>query len=320
MIHRCRYAFALVVMCLLIAPVQAAGDDLKKVNIGVDWFINPNHGPLVVALERGYFADAGLDVTLVTPENTLDNVTMVLDGRVAIGMSDQPRTQIAIANGSPLSVVGTLIPVPLNVVLAVEGGPIRSVEDIRGKRVGYADSEKTERDLLMIALAAHGITVNDITLVDVEFAMVPALLDGKVDVLTDVYRNFEPIQLELAGEKPIVFDVESGTMPTYSELVYIVNDALAEPDVIEKFLSAVARGVKDIVDDPKAGWETFIAYDAKLDNELNKLAWEATVPLLATEPATVNRQAFARFATFLVANQLVSAMPALQNYIYDLEP
>ena len=320
MIHRCRYAFALVVMCLLIAPVQAAGDDLKKVNIGVDWFVNPNHGPLVVALERGYFADAGLDVTLVPPENTLDNVTMVLDGRVAIGMSDQPRTQIEVANGSPLSVVGTLIPVPLNVVLAVEGGPIKTVDDIRGKRVGYADSEKTQRDLLMIALAAHGITVNDITLVDVEFAMVPALLDGKVDVLTDVYRNFEPIQLELAGEKPIVFDVESGTMPTYSELVYIVNDALAEPDVIEKFLSSVARGVKDIVDDPKAGWETFIAYDAKLDNELNKLAWEATVPLLATEPATVNRQAFARFATFLVANKLVSAMPALQNYIYDLEP
>ena len=320
MFHRCRYAFALVVMCLLIEPAQAAGNDLKKVNIGVDWFINPNHGPLVVALERGYFADAGLDVTLVTPENTLDNVTMVLDGRVAIGMSDQPRTQIEVANGSPLSVVGTLIPVPLNVMLAVEGGPIKTVDDIRGKRVGYADSEKTQRDLLMIALAAHGITVNDITLVDVEFAMVPALLDGKVDVLTDVYRNFEPIQLELAGEKPIVFDVESGTMPTYSELVYIVNDALAEPDVIEKFLSAVARGVKDIVDDPKAGWETFIAYDAKLDNELNKLAWEATVPLLATEPATVNRQAFARFATFLVANKLVSAMPALQNYIYDLEP
>ena len=320
MIHRCRYAFALVVMCLLIAPVQAAGDDLKKVNIGVDWFINPNHGPLVVALERGYFADAGLDVTLVTPENTRDNVTMVLDGRVAIGMSDQPRAQIAIANGSPLSVVGTLIPVPLNVVLAVEGGPIKTVDDIRGKRVGYADSEKTERDLLMIALAAHGITVNDITLVDVEFAMVPALLDGKVDVLTDVYRNFEPIQLEIAGEKPIVFDVESGTMPTYSELVYIVNDALAEPDVIEKFLSAVARGVKDITDDPKAGWESFIAYDAKLDNELNELAWEATVPLLATEPATVNRQTFARFATFLVANKLVSAMPTLQNYIYELEP
>ena len=254
------------------------------------------------------------------PEDTLDNVTMVLDGRVAIGMSDQPRTQIEIAGGSPLSVVGTLIPVPLNVVLAIDGGPIKTVEDIRGKRVGYADSEKTESDLLMIALSAQGITRSDITLVDVGFAMVPALLDGKVDVLTDVYRNFEPIQLKLAGKTPIVFDVESGTMPTYSELVYIVNDALIEPEIVEKFLVAVERSVTSIIEDPEAGWETFIKYDPKLDNELNKLSWEATVPLYATDPAEVSRQSFARFATFLVANKLVSAMPAVQNYIYELEP
>ncbi|WP_419908151.1 ABC transporter substrate-binding protein [Hoeflea sp.] len=320
MISHLRQTFAFVLFSLLLFPAVAAGDDLKKVNIGVDWFINPNHGPLVVALERGYFADAGLDVTLVPPEDTLDNVTMVLDGRVAIGMSDQPRTQIEIAGGSPLSVVGTLIPVPLNVVLAIDGGPIKTVEDIRGKRVGYADSEKTESDLLMIALSAQGITRSDITLVDVGFAMVPALLDGKVDVLTDVYRNFEPIQLKLAGKTPIVFDVESGTMPTYSELVYIVNDALIEPEIVEKFLVAVERSVTSIIEDPEAGWETFIKYDPKLDNELNKLSWEATVPLYATDPAEVSRQSFARFATFLVANKLVSAMPAVQNYIYELEP
>ena len=319
MLFRSARAFVLLV-AVLVSPALAVADEMKKVSIGVDWFINPNHGPLVVALERGYFADEGLDVTIVTPEKTVDNVTMVLDGRVAIGMSDQPRTQIEVANGSPLSVVGTLIPKPLNVVLAIDGGPIKSVEDIRGKRVGYADSEKTERDLLMVALAAHGITRKDITLVDVEFAMVPALLDGKVDVLTDVYRNFEPIQLQLAGATPKVFDVESGTMPTYSELVYIANNALIEPDVVEKFLTAVERGVNAIVEDPEAGWETFVQYDSKLDTELNKLSWDATVPLYSTEPAVVDETSFARFATFLVANKLVARMPALNTYIYSLQP
>ncbi|MCY6383375.1 ABC transporter substrate-binding protein [Hoeflea prorocentri] len=307
-------------LAVLLFPALAMAQGLKKVAIGVDWFINPNHGPLVVALERGYFKEAGLDVSIVTPEKTTDNVTMVLDGRVAIGMSDQPRTQIEIANGSTLSVVGTLIPVPLNAVLTIEGGPIKTVEDIRGKRVGFADSEKTERDLLMIALAAQGINGQDITLVDVEFDMVSALLDGKVDALTDVYRNFEPIRLQLAGATPKVFDVEAGTMPIYSELVYIANNTLIEPDVVDKFLVAVERGVKAIVDDPDAGWETFIKYDPKLDTELNRLSWEATVPLYSTRPATVDEAAFARFATFLVANQLVARMPALNTYIYGLQP
>ena len=93
-------ALTIMLMGLLAQPALSADGDLKKVAIGVDWFVDPNHGPLVVALERGFFADEGLDVTLVPPENTMDNVTMVLDGRVAIGMSDQPRTQIEIAGGS----------------------------------------------------------------------------------------------------------------------------------------------------------------------------------------------------------------------------
>ena len=83
-----------------------------------------------------------LDVEIVTPTNTLDNVAMVLDGRADIGMSDQVRTQTEVASGMPLTVVGTLIPVPLNVILAVEGGPVRTVADLRGKRIGYADSER----------------------------------------------------------------------------------------------------------------------------------------------------------------------------------
>lgn len=89
---------------------------------------------------------------------------------------------------------------------------------------------------------------------------------------------------------------------------------------MEKLLIAVERGVKAIVEDPEAGWETFIRYDPKLDSELNKLSWDATVPLYPTEPAALDEASFARFATFLVANKLVARMPALNTYIYNLQP
>ncbi|MEX3011716.1 ABC transporter substrate-binding protein [Hoeflea sp. TYP-13] len=317
MTRRLFSAFAFALFTLAAHSALAADEGLKKVAIGIDWFVNPNHAPLVVALEKGFFADAGLDVTLVPPENTMDNVTMVLDGRVAIGMSDQPRTQIEVAGGSPLVIVGTLIPVPLNIVLAVQGGPVKTISDLRGKRIGYADSEKTESDLLKISLAAHDIPVSDVTLVDVEFAMVPALLEGKVDVLTDAYRNFEPFQVELAGKTPLVLDIEKGAMPTYSELVYIVNRDIVDPDVVEKFLVAVERGVKALVEDPDASWELFVKYDSKLDNELNRKSWDATVPLFTTQPALLDKEQYARFATFLVANDMVGSIPAVQDYLYS---
>ncbi|MEM6464471.1 MAG: ABC transporter substrate-binding protein [Pseudomonadota bacterium] len=303
----------------LAAPALAA-DELKSISIGLDWFVDPNHAPLIVALEKGYFADEGLDVTLVAPENTQDNVTMVLDGRVAIGMSDQPRTQMEIASGSPLLVVGTLIPQPLNVVLAVEGGPISTVRDLAGKRIGYADSRKTERDLLKIGLSANGIDISEVTLVDVSFDMVPALLDGTVDVLTDAYVNFEPIQVELAGKKPLVLDIEKGAMPPYSELIYIANRDIADPDVIDGFRTAVARGVEALVGDTDQAWELFVKYDPKLDTELNRKSWDATVPLFSTAPGDLDSRRYAAFATFLLANDLIAAMPAPDTYLYNLQP
>ncbi|MCP4315786.1 MAG: ABC transporter substrate-binding protein [Hyphomicrobiales bacterium] len=317
MSRRLFLAFALSLLGFHAAPAQTADNSLKKIAVGIDWFVDPNHGPLVVALERGFFADAGLDVTLVPPENTMGNVTMVLDGRVAIGMSDQPRTQIEVAGGSPLVIIGTLITEPLNVILAVEGGPIKSTEDLRGKRIGYADSQTTESDLLKISLAAHDIPMSEVTLVNVGFAMVPALLEGKVDVLTDAYSNFEPFQVELAGKTPLVLDIEKGAMPAYSELVYIVNRDIVDPDVVDKFLVAVERGAKALVEDPDAAWELFIKYDPKLDNELNRKSWDATVPLFSTNPAKLDKEKFAEFATFLVANDLVAAIPAPEDYLYS---
>lgn len=312
-----RVGTAVTLLALLFIAAQANGSELRKVAIGVDWFVDPNHGPLVVALERGFFSDEGLDVTLVPPENTMDNVTMVLDGRVAIGLSDQPRTQMEIANGSPLMIIGTLIPEPLNVLLGVEGGPVGSIEDLRGKRIGYADSETTESDLLRISLSAHGISMDDVTLVNVGFDMVPALLDGRVDVLTDAYSNFEPIQVELAGKKPLVLDIEKGAMPAYSELVYIVNTAIVDPDVIDRFLVAVERGVQALVADPDAAWALFVKYAPKLDNALNRKSWDETVPLFATAPAELDKQRYAEFATFLVANEIVGSIPAPEDYLYS---
>ena len=119
---------------------------------------------------------------------------------------------------------------------------MRSVADLRDKRIGYADSQETERDLFNIALAAHGIAISDVTLVDVGFDMMGALLAGKVDALTDAYRNFEPVQVELVGRKPLVLDVEGAAISPYSELVYIIDSGKVDDDLVERFLAVVERG------------------------------------------------------------------------------
>ena len=308
--------FLCALFLLLAGSPALAETSLKPLAVGLDWFLNPNHAPLVVALQRGYFAEEGLEVTLVAPSDTLDNVTMVLEGKAQIGMSDQVRSQIEVAEVSPLQIVGTLVPVPLNVVLAVKGGPVKAIADLRGKRIGYADSQKAQRALLQLSLAGHGIAIDEVTLVDVGFAMVPALLDGKVDALTDAYRNFEPIQVTLAGKEPLVFDIEAGPIPPYSELVYIAKRGSLDEDTINGFLRAVARGVRSLVEDPAGSWKLFVAYDPQMDTELNKRAWAASIPFFALRPESLDRQRYRRFATFLADHGLIDEVPAADAYLF----
>ena len=95
---------------LISAPVQAA----DKVTLLFDWFINPDHGPVIIAQEKGYFADQGLDVEIIAPADPADPPKLVAAGKADIAISYQPQLHLQVAEGLPLMRVGTLVATPLN--------------------------------------------------------------------------------------------------------------------------------------------------------------------------------------------------------------
>src|SRR5438270_3445786 len=87
-------------------PAAAAAD---KLTVILDWFVNPDHGPLIVAQEKGFFSDAGLDVDLVAPADPSDPPKLVAAGKADIGVDYQPQLHVQVAEGLPLTRIGTLI-------------------------------------------------------------------------------------------------------------------------------------------------------------------------------------------------------------------
>ena len=73
-------------------------------------------------------------------------------------------------------------------------------------------------------LAEHGLTLDDVELVNVNFALSPALLSGQVDAVIGAFRNFELNQLELEGRPGRAFYPEEEGVPTYDELIFIANN------------------------------------------------------------------------------------------------
>jgi putative hydroxymethylpyrimidine transport system substrate-binding protein len=303
-------AFAL----LLASPAQAQ----QKLTLLLDWFVNPDHGPLFVAQERGYFAEAGLAVEMVAPADPNDPPKLVAAGRADLAISYQPQLTIQAAEGLPLVRVATLVATPLNSLVSLRDGPIKSIADLKGKKIGFSVGG-FEDALLKAMLEKHGLKLSDVQLVNVNFSLSPALLAGRVDAVIGAFRNFELNQLDIEGKPGRAFYVEEEGVPPYDELIVVANKARANDAAFRRFVDAVERGTTWMINHPQEGFQLFIKGRKDLDNELNRRAWAATLPRFAHSPAALDRARYVRFAEFLHKQGLIKQVPAVESYAVELK-
>jgi putative hydroxymethylpyrimidine transport system substrate-binding protein len=302
----------LAVLMLAAAPARA-----ESLTLLLDWFINPDHGPIIVALEKGFFAEEGLEVTLVEPADPNDPPKLVAAGKAALAVSYQPQLHIHAAAGLPLARVGTLIATPLNTLLVLDDGPIKSIADLKGRKIGYSVGG-FEDAILGSMLAKHGLTLKDVTLINVNFSLSPSLLSGQVDAVIGAYRNFELNQLAIEGHKGRAFFVEEEGVPPYDELILVANSAKLDDPRLPKVLRALERGVQFLVNHPDDAWKLFSGHKKGLDDELNRRAWADTLPRFALRPAAVDRGRYERFAEFLKAAKIIDSIPPLDSYVVEI--
>ena len=118
--------------------VFAQAASAEKVTILLDWFINPDHGPLFVAEELGLFDAQGIEVELIEPADPSAPPRLVAAGQAELAISYQPQLHIQVSEGLPLVRVATIVATPLNTVVALADGPIQSLADLKGKKVGFS--------------------------------------------------------------------------------------------------------------------------------------------------------------------------------------
>jgi len=298
----------------LAAPNAHAADKLSLI---LDWFVNPDHAPIIVAAQKGYFADAGLDVEIVPPADPSDPPKLVAAGKADLAVSYQPSHQIHVSEGLPLVRIATLISTPLNCLVVLADGPIKSIKDLKGKKIGFSVAG-TEEAILGTILAKHGFGLKDVEMINVNFALGQALAAGRVDAVTGAYRNFELNQLAIEGKAGRAFYVEEEGVPVYDELIVVANKTkLADPK-LRRFVAALERGVMYLINNPDESWNLFIQRHKDLNDELNKRAWRDTLPRFDKRPAAMDNGRYERFAAFLKEKGLVKDLPPVAEYAVEL--
>ena len=312
---RCRVLLLAALLGLCGTPAMAQ----ERLTVLLDWFVNPDHGPLIVAQEKGMFEAAGLDITLVEPADPSLPPKLVAAGKAELAISYQPQLHMLVGEGLPLVRVATLVATPLNSLVALKDGPVQQIADLKGRKVGYSVGG-FEDALLGRMLETHGLTLKDVELINVNFALSPALMSGQVDAVIGAFRNFELNQLDLEKRPGRAFYPEEEGVPAYDELIVVTNTKLLKSAAIARFVRVLEAATQYIVNHPDEAWEAFRASaPKKLDDELNRRAWRDTVARFALRPAALDRGRYARFGAFLKERGLVKTLPELETYAVELE-
>ncbi len=293
-----------------------AGD---KLTVMLDWFVNPNHGPLIVAQAIGAYKRAGLDVEFVQPADPTVPPRLVAarHGDIAIGY--QPVFYLQVTNGLPLTRIGVLIDKSLATLVTLQGDGVARIADLKGKRIGYNDvGGPVNLADIGTMLGTAKLSLDDVRLVNVGASLSTSLLTHRVDAV-GVDRNFEMFELSDKGAKPIGFDYEKYGVPQFDDMILVVNKTTVHDPRYPRFLRAVKEGVAYIKANPEAGWKAFVRVYPGLNNKLNHDAWMFTIPYFASDPAALDKAKYIHFGQYLVSKKVIKTAPPLPAYTTELK-
>lgn len=283
-----------VLSFLTLSILTACGDNTaapatnaatkQAVKLTLSYVPNVQFAPFYVALDKGYFAAEGLDVSF--DYSTVNDVlALVGQGKIQFAAAGGDEVLQARAAGVPVTYITTVYQKYPIALAALKDKNIKSVTDLKGKSIGIPGPYGSNYIGLKVLLNAAKLTEQDVTEQSIGFTQREALAAGKVDAAM-VFSMNEPVQLEKAGvavdkiEVSSIYNLASVGLAT-SESVIAQN-----PELVQKIVRAMQHGLKDTIANPDAAFDSTIkvAPDAKGDNpDLQRAVLKETVKYLSND-------------------------------------
>jgi NitT/TauT family transport system substrate-binding protein len=322
--------FALAAAAMSVTAQQAAAP------VYLTFIPNIQFSPLYVAIQNGYFQEAGQPVR-EEYVNEPDAIDLVAVGQANFAIVSAEQVILAGANGRPITYVYNWFDdYPIAIVASADAG-IESVRDLVGRRVGVPIRSGANYTGLTALLRAEGLTENDLDLQEIGFNAPEAFCTGRVEA-SAVYINNEPLQIQRlidAGQCSVsairVFAV-SEALPLVSNGLIVNNDFLRlNPDLVAQFVEAFHRGLQDVINNPARAYLLSLPHveNLPLNDELRAVLEQEAADqdaFLATGPdreaVAASREALRERLHAQFERSLLLQMDVLLNTIelWDADP
>jgi len=311
---------ATIAMALALGACGEKSEDVTGAaptpfTLTLDFYPNPDHAGIYMAEKLGYFADAGLDVSIQTPSDPAAPTKLVAAGQSDLAISYEPEVVLARDQGLDVIAIRALVDHPLTSMIWLAKSGIKGIADLRGRTIATAGIPYQDAYLKTI-LGRAELSPTDVKTVNVGFGLLPAILGGKADAMLGGFRNVEGVDLRMRGKGPVVTPVDQLGVPTYDELVLVANRERLEdePEPYRLFLAALARGTAAAFESPDATVGALLEANPDLDPALTRAEVDATLPLLSGK-GRMDPAEWGEFIAWMRENELVASEPATEEVL-----
>ena len=300
----------LITMALLVGCTSTdTPPAVEKFRLPMGYIPNVQYAPFYVAVERGYFADAGIEIVFDYSFET-DGVALVGAGQLPFSLASGEQVLLAREQGLPVVyVMGWFQDYPIAVAARSDLG-IQTPADLKGKRIGIPGLFGASYVGFRALLNAVGLEESDVVLNSIGFNQVEAFTTGGQDAVVVYYAN-EPVQLRAMGYSFVEFRVADYLHLASNGLLTNEKTITERPELVRSMVAAFLRGLADTIADPDAAYEISKKYVENLadaDEAIQKGVLTASIEYWrADQPGYTDPDAWENMQQTLLAMGLISA-------------
>jgi len=321
----------LLVACSASAPISSTStttssstqtDPLVKIKLPVGYVPDIQFAPLYVAIEKGYYRNAGLDVSI---DYSMENDNTVLVGTGNLTFAIVSGEQVLLARAQKLPVVYVMSwyhQYPVGIV-AKTSANIKTVADLRGKKIGIPGLYGTSYIGAIALLDSAGLKQSDVTLDSIGYNQVAALVADKEDAVV-IYTANEPLQLAKQGVDYTLFKTSDAVELVGNGLITNEKTLQSNPNLVKKMVAATLKGIDYASAHPDEAFqisEKYVPNLATADKQLQMQVllnsidqWKTSTPGITNPKAWLNMQAIL-FKMGLISSSLDLTSAYSNNYV-----
>lgn len=252
-----------VLWAVSLAGCGGRETEREAITLPMGYVADVQFSPIYMGLERGYFQEAGYDITLDYRWET-DGLRLVAAGTLPFTIASGDQVIQARSQGLPVVAIASWYRKFPVAIVSLADIPLDTPADLRGLRIGTPETFGASYIGLRALLTAGGLTEEDIELQVIGYSQIPALLAKTVDAVV-VYANNTPSVLEEEGIAYHILYVAD-----YAELVsnvLVTNETMIQehPERVAAFVKAFLQSLEEVLEDPDAAFEVCKKYVTGLE-------------------------------------------------------